>query len=94
MHLLIEMYKFVDLFSGIGGMRIAFENVGCKCVFSSEIDKFARETYKINFDEEPFGDIRKIDSKEIPSHDILLAGFPCQPFSIAGVSKLESMGLF
>jgi len=87
------MYKFIDLFSGIGGMRLAFESVACECVFSSEIDKFARQTYQLNFNEEPSGDITKIDAKEIPSHDILIAGFPCQPFSIAGVSKLESMGL-
>ena len=78
------MYSFIDLFSGIGGMRIAFESAGCKCVFSSEIDKFARQTYQINFDEEPSGDIRNIDAGEIPAHDILIAGFPCQPFSIAG----------
>ena len=84
--------RFIDLFAGIGGMRLAFENVGCECVFSSEIDKHARDTYLENFGERPEGDIRGIDSDSIPSHDILLAGFPCQPFSIAGVSKLGSMG--
>lgn len=76
--------KFIDLFAGLGGFRIALENNGGKCVFSSEIDKYARETYKNNFGEEPSGDITKIKSQEIPNHDILCAGFPCQPFSIAG----------
>lgn len=78
------MLRFIDLFSGIGGFRIAFENLGCKCVFSSEIDKQARETYKVNFGEYPSGDIFEIKAKDIPDHDILCAGFPCQPFSIAG----------
>lgn len=78
------MFSFIDLFSGIGGFRIAFEKNGGKCVFSSEVDKYARETYKENFGEYPSGDITKIESKEIPNHDILCAGFPCQPFSIAG----------
>lgn len=76
--------KFIDLFAGLGGFRIALENNGAKCVFSSEIDKYARETYKNNFGEEPSGDIIQIKSEEIPDHDILCAGFPCQPFSIAG----------
>ena len=80
-------FKFIDLFAGIGGMRIPFENAGAKCVFSSEIDKFARETYAANFGEEPFGDITQILAEEIPEFDILLAGFPCQPFSLAGVPK-------
>lgn len=83
-------YDFIDLFAGIGGIRIAFEPYG-ECVFSSEWDVKAQETYKANFDEIPNGDIRNIDATEIPSHDILLAGFPCQPFSIAGVSKLKSL---
>lgn len=78
------MLKFIDLFSGIGGFRLALENLGLKCVFSSEIDKFARQTYKANFGVEPSGDITKISSDEIPNHDILCAGFPCQAFSIAG----------
>lgn len=78
------MIKFIDLFSGIGGFRLAFENLGCKCVFSSEIDTQARETYKINFGEYPSGDIFKIKATDIPDHDILCAGFPCQPFSVAG----------
>lgn len=77
-------YKFIDLFSGMGGFRLAFEKQNCQCVFSSEIDKFAIETYKTNFNETPSGDITKIDAKDIPNHDILCAGFPCQAFSIAG----------
>ena len=78
------MLKFIDLFSGIGGFRLALESLGLECVFSSEIDKFARQTYKANFGTEPHGDITKISSDEIPNHDILTAGFPCQAFSIAG----------
>lgn len=77
-------YNFIDLFSGIGGFRLALEKNGGECVFSSDIDKYARETYKENFGEEPFGDITKIKSEQIPKHDILCAGFPCQPFSLAG----------
>lgn len=76
--------KFIDLFAGIGGFRVALEKNGAKCVFSSEIDKYARETYKQNFGEIPSGDIFEIDAEDIPNHDILCAGFPCQPFSIAG----------
>ncbi|KXK18277.1 MAG: DNA-cytosine methyltransferase [Chloroflexi bacterium OLB15] len=83
---------FIDLFAGIGGFRIAFEWAGCKCVFSSEWDKFAQETYLANYGERPAGDITKISSRDIPSHDILTAGFPCQPFSIAGVSKHNALG--
>ena len=82
-----KSFKFIDLFAGIGGLRLAFENVGGKCIFSSEIDKQARITYKTNFKETPSGDINKIPSKEIPIHDILLAGFPCQPYSYAGDRK-------
>ena len=78
-------HKFIDLFAGIGGFRIAFENLGCECVFSSEIDKYASETYKQNFKEEPSGDITKVPSDKIPDFDILCAGFPCQPFSIGGL---------
>lgn len=76
--------KFIDLFSGIGGFRIALESLGFNCVFSSDIDKEARKVYKNNFGEEPEGDITKIKSSDIPKHDILCAGFPCQPFSISG----------
>lgn len=85
-------FKFIDLFAGIGGIRLAYQNIGGKCVFSSEWDKFAKKTYEANFGEIPFGDITKIEASEIPDHDILLAGFPCQPFSIAGVSKKNSLG--
>lgn len=85
-------FTFIDLFAGIGGIRIAFEKHGGRCVFSSEWDKYAQLTYQANFKETPAGDITKINEKEIPDHDILLAGFPCQPFSIAGVSKKKSLG--
>jgi len=85
-------YTFIDLFAGIGGTRIAFEEAGCKCVFSSEWDKFAQQTYEVNFGERPAGDIREIRSADIPDHDILVAGFPCQPFSLSGVSKKNSLG--
>lgn len=80
-------YNFIDLFSGLGGFRIAFESLDCECVFSSEIDTYARETYKSNFGEYPEGDIAEISSKEIPTHDILCAGFPCQPFSLGGLRR-------
>lgn len=84
--------KFIDLFAGIGGIRMAFERVGAECVFSSEWNRFAQQTYAANFGETPHGDIRSIEASEIPAHDILCGGFPCQPFSIAGVSKKISMG--
>ena len=77
-------FTFIDLFAGIGGMRIAFQNLGGKCVFSSEIDEQAQKTYAINFGDVPDGDITKINENEIPNHDILVGGFPCQAFSIAG----------
>jgi DNA (cytosine-5)-methyltransferase 1 len=85
-------FKFIDLFAGIGGIRLAFQKQEGKCVFTSEWDKFAKKTYEINFGEVPFGDITKIKESDIPEHDLLLAGFPCQPFSIAGVSKKNSLG--
>lgn len=87
-----KQFTFIDLFAGIGGMRIAFEKADGKCVFSSEWDKFAQQTYEANFGEKPAGDIRKISSSDIPDHDILIAGFPCQPFSISGVSKKNALG--
>lgn len=87
-----KKFDFIDLFAGIGGIRMAFQNEGGKCVFTSEWDKFARQTYEANFGELPYGDITKIDEDDIPDHDVLLAGFPCQPFSIAGVSKKNSLG--
>jgi DNA (cytosine-5)-methyltransferase 1 len=77
-------FKFIDLFAGIGGFRIAMQNLGGECVFTSEIDKHAQKTYQTNFGDMPHGDITKIDEKDIPNHDILCAGFPCQAFSIAG----------
>ncbi|HPO50202.1 MAG TPA: DNA (cytosine-5-)-methyltransferase [Spirochaetota bacterium] len=80
----IKKLKFIDLFAGIGGFRIALESFGANCVFSSDIDVEARKTYKENFGDLPEGDITKIDSRDIPKHDILCAGFPCQPFSISG----------
>lgn len=85
-------FKFIDLFAGIGGFRIALEKLGGECVFSSEWDEHAQKTYAAWFGEMPYGDIRKINPMEIPDHDILAAGFPCQPFSIAGVSKKKSLG--
>ncbi len=91
-HANAESPRFIDLFCGIGGFRIAFEKAGGKCVFSSDYDKFSQQTYKANFGELPHGDINKVEVADIPSHDILCAGFPCQPFSIAGVSKKNSLG--
>ncbi|HHS92004.1 MAG TPA: DNA (cytosine-5-)-methyltransferase [Campylobacterales bacterium] len=80
-------YTFIDLFAGIGGFRQGFERIGFECVFSSEMDKHAQEMYFANFGEKLYGDITQIDVQDIPNHDILLAGFPCQPFSIAGEKK-------
>lgn len=87
-------FKFIDLFAGIGGFRMAFQNAGGECVFSSDWDKYSRITYEANYGEMPVGDIREVTKKpgQIPDHDILCAGFPCQPFSIAGVSKKISLG--
>lgn len=79
--------KFIDLFAGIGGMRIGFEKAGGKCVFASEIDVFCQKTYTANFEKRPLGDITKVDSSQIPDHDVLVAGFPCQPFSLIGKKK-------
>lgn len=84
--------KFIDLFAGIGGLRTAFERLGAECVFSSEWNTFAQVTYAANFGDVPHGDIRSINAEDIPAHDILCGGFPCQPFSIAGVSKKKSLG--
>lgn len=81
------MVRFIDLFAGIGGIRIPFDELGYKCVFSSEWDKAAGLTYKANFNETPHGDITKIPADDIPRHDLLLAGFPCQAFSIMGKMK-------
>lgn len=84
--------RFIDLFCGIGGFRIAFQKAGCECVFSSDWDKYSQQTYKANFGEQPHGDIHSVAVKDIPPFDILCAGFPCQPFSLAGVSKKNSLG--
>jgi hypothetical protein len=84
--------RFIDLFCGIGGFRHAFERAGAKCVFSSDWDKFSRQTYAANFGEEPAGDINAVPVADIPPFDILCGGFPCQPFSLAGVSKKNSLG--
>lgn len=85
-------FTFIDLFAGIGGMRLAFEMNGCSCLYSNEWNKYCQQTYDANFGEKPDGDITKVDENTIPDHDILVAGFPCQPFSIAGVSKKQSLG--
>ena len=87
-----KTFRFIDLFAGIGGMRIAFEKSGGRCVFSSEWNKFSQQTYEANFGEVPDGDITKIKAGDIPNHDILVGGFPCQPFSIAGVSSKKALG--
>merc|ERR1712232_711120 len=77
-------FRFIELFAGIGGFRIGLEEIGGQCVFASEIDAHARKTYLENFGELPAGDIHQIDAADVPEFDILTAGFPCQPFSIAG----------
>jgi DNA (cytosine-5)-methyltransferase 1 len=84
--------QFIDLFCGIGGFRMAFDRAGCHCVFSSDWNEKAQETYETNFGERPHGDIYSVADNDIPAHNILCAGFPCQPFSIAGVSKKQSLG--
>lgn len=88
----VDSYSFIDLFAGIGGMRLAFESTGARCVYSNEWNKYSQQTYYANFGVQPDGDITKIPADNIPNHDILVAGFPCQPFSIAGVSKKNSLG--
>lgn len=91
-------FRFIDLFAGIGGCRLGFERAGGECVFTSEWDRFARQTYEANHpadegSEHVFaGDIREVSASEIPDHDVLVGGFPCQPFSIAGVSKKNALG--
>jgi len=93
-------FTFIDLFAGIGGLRKPFEEIGGKCIFTSEWDRFCQETYKANFPESEdsshqlVGDIRPFaeNPELVPAHDVLLAGFPCQPFSIAGVSKKNALG--
>jgi len=86
-------HRFIDLFCGIGGFHRAFEKQGGHCVFASDWDKYSQLTYRANFPNTPLvGDITKIDVRDIPEHDVLCAGFPCQPFSLAGVSKKNSLG--
>jgi DNA (cytosine-5)-methyltransferase 1 len=88
-------FRFIDLFAGIGGIRMAFEAHGGRCVFTSEWNPYAQKTYLANFPESAHtfeGDITKVDEQDVPDHDVLLAGFPCQPFSIAGVSKKNALG--
>ena len=87
-------FTFIDLFAGIGGLRTAFDGIGGRCVFTSEWDKYAQLTYQANYrDNRPVaGDITQVHVMDIPAHDVLVAGFPCQPFSIAGVSKKNSLG--
>jgi len=87
-------FTFIDLFAGIGGIRLGFEEAGGQCVFTSEWDGFAQKTYLENFgeDHDIAGDITLIDADDVPDHDVLLAGFPCQPFSLAGVSKKNALG--
>lgn len=86
-------FRFIDLFAGIGGLRRGFEDLGGRCVFTSEWDKYSQQTYLANFacEHEVVGDITKVPVEDIPAHDLLLAGFPCQPFSIAGVSKKNAL---
>lgn len=88
----MNSYKFIDLFAGIGGIRLGFEQNNCECVYSNEWNKYAQQTYEANFGDVPEGDITQVEASSIPDHDILTAGFPCQPFSIAGVSKKQSLG--
>ena len=89
-------FRFIDLFAGIGGLRLGFDALGGQCVFTCEWDKYAQQTYRANFDDglihSMAGDIREVDERDVPKHDLLLAGFPCQPFSIAGVSKKNALG--
>lgn len=85
-------FRFIDLFAGIGGFRIAFTEAGGECVYASEWDAYAQKTYEANFGHKPDGDITKVSEDDIPDHDILTAGFPCQPFSIAGVTKNNALG--
>ncbi|XZG71942.1 DNA (cytosine-5-)-methyltransferase [Chitinibacteraceae bacterium HSL-7] len=87
-------FRFIDLFAGIGGLREAFESIGGRCIFTSEWDSYAQTTYKANFPDQHqlAGDVTQVSAADVPAHDILLAGFPCQPFSIAGVSKKNALG--
>ena len=86
-HKKLKGYKFIDLFCGIGGFNLALTSYGAKCVFASDIDKQAIDTYQKNFNIKVSGDITQIEPKDIPDHDIICAGFPCQSFSISGKKK-------
>ena len=90
----MKKFTFIDLFAGIGGIRLGFESIGGECIFTSEWNEWSKKTYQANFgDDHPFiGDIVPFEEDDVPEHDVLLAGFPCQPFSIAGVSKKNSLG--
>lgn len=90
----MNKFTFIDLFAGIGGIRLGFESIGGKCVFTSEWNDWSKKTYEANFGQESsiVGDIVPFPASEVPDHDVLLAGFPCQPFSIAGISKKNSLG--
>ena len=87
-------FTFIDLFAGIGGIRLGFESIGGECVFTSEWNEYSKKTYQANFGVEEYfiGDIVTFPADDVPGHDVLLAGFPCQPFSIAGVSKKNALG--
>ena len=91
----MKEFTFIDLFAGIGGIRLGFESIGGRCVFTSEWNEYSKKTYQANFGEDDtfIGDIVQFPADEIPDHDVLLAGFPCQPFSIAGISKKNSLGM-
>jgi len=90
----MERFTFIDLFAGIGGIRLGFESIGGKCVFTSEWNEWSKKTYQANFGEDELfiGDIVPFPAEDVPDHDVLLAGFPCQPFSIAGISKKNALG--
>jgi DNA (cytosine-5)-methyltransferase 1 len=88
----VPAFRFIDLFAGIGGFRVALQKLGGECVFSCEWDKYSRRTYEAWHGELPAGDIREVQPADIPAHDVLAGGFPCQPFSLAGVSKKNSLG--
>lgn len=90
----MKKFTFIDLFAGIGGIRLGFESIGGECIFTSEWNEWSKKTYQANFgDDHPFiGDIVPFEEDDVPEHDVLLAGFPCQPFSIAGVSKKNALG--